>query len=221
MKTTRLRLMLLALLIALSGVAGDARRGLANETGAGTPPRGGGANYGADPYSDLVVGARYENVGAIVATGAANVLYGSAGGAQAESNQFWHQDSANVEGVAEEFDEFSFSLAVGDFNGDGYADLASGVPGEDVGADIDAGAVNILYGTAGGLSADGDQRWHQGSAGIEGSAEANDLFGHSLAAGDFNGDGYADLAIGVPGEDVGDSIDAGAVNVLYGTAAGL
>ena len=35
----------------------------------------------------------------------------------------------------------------------------------------------------------------------------------TAAHGDFNGDGYMDLAIGVPGEDVGAIVDAGAVNV--------
>src|ERR671912_1857643 len=40
------------------------------------------------------------------------------------------------------------------------------------------------------------------------------------AAGDFNGDGFADLAVGAPGEDVGAAGDAGAVNVLYGSAGG-
>ena len=38
-----------------------------------------------------------------------------------------------------------------DFNNDGAADLAIGVPFEWVGAIQDAGAVNVLYGSAGGL----------------------------------------------------------------------
>ena len=52
------------------------------------------------------------------------------------------------------------------------------------------------------------------------AAEAGDLFGSALAAGDFNNDGFADLAVGAPGEDVGGVIGAGAVNVLYGRPPG-
>ena len=37
---------------------------------------------------------------------------------------------------------------------------------------------------------------------------------------DFNGDDLDDLAVGVPGEDLGVHADAGAVNVQYGSAAG-
>src|SRR6185312_8411943 len=61
-----------------------------------------------------------------------------------------------------------------------------------------------------------DQFWHQNIAGIEDSAEAGDQFGHSLAAGDFNGDSYDDLAIGVVGED-----SSGAVAIIYGSSSGL
>ena len=54
--------------------------------------------------------------------------------------------------------------------------------------------------------------------------ESGDQFGTTLAAGDFNGDGRADLAIGVPLEDVvvngvsyiADVLDAGEVDIIYG-----
>ena len=56
-----------------------------------------------------------------------------------------------------------------DFDGDGYADLAVGVPGEDVGAaGRHAGAVNVLYGSPTGLTAVGDQLWSQATTGIKG-----------------------------------------------------
>ena len=114
----------------------------------------------------------------------------------------------------------------GDFNGDGIADLAIGVPNEDVGTIADAGAVNVLYGTATGLSSATNQIWTQNSLGIVGDvSEDFDLFGFALAAGDFNGDGFDDLAVGVVGEDVavfmGTVANAGAINVLYGSANGL
>lgn len=86
-----------------------------------------------------------------------------------------------------------------------------------------AGAVNILYGTAAsGLQADDpdDQRWTQAGDEIEGDPESDERFGAALAAGDFSGDGFADLAIGVPNADFDPNIDAGEVNVIYGSSAG-
>ena len=96
------------------------------------------------------------------------------------------------------------------FDRDSYADLAIGVPLEDVqvvqGTDVvtreDAGAVNVLYGESGGLTAVGDQFWHQGLGTVSGSAEGDDQFGVALAAGDFDGDRTVDLAVGVSYEDV-------------------
>ena len=45
---------------------------------------------------------------------------------------------------------------------------------------VGAGAVNVLYGTASGLSASGNQFWHQNSAGILDAAEEDDRFGSVL-----------------------------------------
>jgi hypothetical protein len=41
-----------------------------------------------------------------------------------------------------------------------------------------------------------------------------------LASGDFNHDGFADLAAAAPLEDVGSTVDAGVVSVLSGSAGG-
>jgi hypothetical protein len=108
-----------------------------------------------------------------------------------------------------------------DFDGDGTDDLAIGSPGADVGGEADAGAVHVLYGDAGsGLSSQGSQIWHQDVAGILDSAEAGDRFGSSLAAGDFDLDGFGDLAIGIPGEDFPGHAGVGAVAVLFGGGPG-
>ena len=47
-------------------------------------------------------------------------------------------------------------------------------------------------------------------------AETSDHFGAAMTHGDFNGDGYQDLAIGVPHEDIGTVHDAGAVDATGG-----
>jgi hypothetical protein len=54
-----------------------------------------------------------------------------------------------------------------------------------------------------------------------GGNEVDDGFGDTLAGADFNRDGYADLAVGAPGEDVSGRTDQGAVTVLWGSASGL
>ncbi len=61
------------------------------------------------------------------------------------------------------------------------ADLAVGVPNEDVGAVANAGAVHVIYGSSpNGLTAVSSRLWHQGSAGVPGGPEANDTFGAAV-----------------------------------------
>lgn len=67
-----------------------------------------------------------------------------------------------------------------DFNGDDFADLAIGAPGEDVGTAADAGAVNVQYGSATGLPGPGGQLFTQDSPGVGGGAESGDGFGAAL-----------------------------------------
>lgn len=103
------------------------------------------------------------------------------------------------------------------FDNDPFDDLAIGAPGEDIGAVADAGTVVTVYG--GDSQAPGTYR--QGAGGIAGAAERGDRFGAALAIGRFNDDPYSDVAVGVPGEDVGGAADAGAVSILYGSERGM
>ena len=113
-------------------------------------------------------------------------------------------------------------MAAGDFNRDGFADLAIGAFGEALGFLSAAGVVHILYGSAKGLTAKGNQVFHQDRPGVQETAEGSDFFGFALTAGDFNGDDFADLAVGAPGEAIGTASRAGGiVHILYGTTDGL
>ena len=180
-------------------------------------------DFNNDGFADLAIGVPTENARSIFDSGAANVLYGSTAGLTGSSSQFFTQDSPGIGSAAEGGDTFGTALAGADFNDDGYADLAIGVPGESTGSPQrgEAGAVNVLYGSAARLTGFGSQFFNQDSPGVGDSVETFDSFGIALAAGDFDNDGAADLAIGVVGESVGDITSAGAVNVLYGSGAGL
>jgi hypothetical protein len=175
------------------------------------------ADFNNDGAADLAIGVPFEFVGAIQDAGAVNVLYGSAGGLQGPGSQFFTQDTPGVPGTADPQDNLGSGLATGDFDQDGFADLAIGVPGEDIGAIGSAGAVIALYGSAAGLTTIGAQLLTQAG----GATEANDAFGGALAAGDFDQDGFTDLAASVSGEDVGSVMNAGAVSVLPGSSGGL
>ncbi len=106
------------------------------------------------------------------------------------------------------------ALAAGDFDGNGSADLAMGAPLAADSGLVGAGIVVLRYG-------DGSvDLLMQSTSGLA-VAEGGDRFGAALAAGDFDCDGYDDLAVGIPWEDVGNSLDTGAVLVYYGSAAGL
>ncbi|WP_229400785.1 FG-GAP-like repeat-containing protein [Micromonospora okii] len=114
------------------------------------------------------------------------------------------------------------AIVAGDFNGDGYDDLAIGDADEvDPRNKAQAGGVWIIPGSSSGLVVGSAGHFNQSSDGVQGEPESYDRFGGALAAGDINGDGRDDLAVGAYGEAIGDKADAGAVYVLLGGAAGL
>jgi hypothetical protein len=173
----------------------------------------GTGDFNGDGFADLAAGAPSEYVGTTIGAGAVSVLPGSAAGLTATGGRLFTQ----VGGVAERWDIFGFALAVGDFNQDGFADLVAAAPLEDVGTADDAGALSTLYGSSSGLTANGGRLFPQ----VAGTVEAGDEFGEQLAAGDFDDDGFADVAAAAPLEDVGTVSQAGAISVLQGSGGGL
>lgn len=177
-------------------------------------------DFNGDGFGDLAVGVPSEEEGVSTA-GAVNVIYGSAAGLTSAGNQFLSQNSPGIAGTSEEDDAFGWSLAAASFGNSAHDDLLVGVPFEDVGGVEDAGAVQVLYGSAGGLTSADNESWTQSSTGITTRPEEGDLFGWSVAAGDFGKGADADVAVGSLGEDIGRLPDAGVVHVLFGSPDGL
>ncbi|YCM44306.1 hypothetical protein V2O64_23665 [Verrucomicrobiaceae bacterium 227] len=123
-------------------------------------------------------------------------------------------------GIREFGDWHGATLALGDFDGDGYDDLAAAAPFEKSGSDVfSAGSVIINRGSPHGIT------WEDAYAlsPIDGSLETNInlQMGKALAVGDFNGDDFDDLAVGLPAASVNGQSAAGRVFVYYGGPQGL
>ncbi|WP_223787967.1 integrin alpha [Marinicella meishanensis] len=147
--------------------------------------------------------------------------------------RLWNQDTVGISGSTVAIDRFGEAVADGDFNNDGWQDLAIGIPNHDFffGAILNTGTVLVIYGTPNGLDPDNHQYLYQtfdnSGSNLEtlNGIEANDQFGQSIASGDFNCDGFDDLAVGTPNESVilsgSTRSNVGAINIFYASASGF
>lgn len=184
-------------------------------------------DFNGDGRDDLAAGAPYHNISQKFWAGAVSIIYGSASGLSALNRQLLHQDYSDnlgaINGIAEDGDFFGNALASGDFNGDGRDDLAVGAPLEALINNTvhSAGTVNVIYGSNQGLSTSNNQIWDLSDPNLPDTPKDQDNFGRRLASGDFNADGFLDLAIGVPGKGFGAIIQSGMVVVMHGSSSGL
>ncbi|WP_170843187.1 FG-GAP and VCBS repeat-containing protein [Streptomyces oceani] len=170
-----------------------------------------------DGYADLVMSPHPQNA-ASQPPNSVRVFYGSSSGPNVEEpGPVIDQDTEGVPGKKEQGDEFGEALDAGDVNGDGYADIAVGSPGETAQGRKAAGTMVLLRGGEGGLSGDGAQVVDQATPEVPGKHEAKDRFGDSTRMLDADNDGHADVAVGAPNENAG----VGAAWVLRGGDEGV
>jgi hypothetical protein len=147
------------------------------------------ADFNNDGIGDVALSAVGASVSGHAGAGQIVALYGTTTGVSSARRSTISQNTTGVPGTAEAGDGFGGETAYADFNNDGYDDLAVASPWEKVGTDTNGGAIAILWGSASGLTGK--------SIDVpDPSPSSHDYWGKDLAAGDFDGDGKADLAVG-------------------------
>jgi hypothetical protein len=173
-------------------------------------------DFNGDGVGDLFVGAT--NVGG--GAGASYLVFGQASGfsSSVHLTALTGSEGFRILGVVDD-DYSGHSVgAAGDVNGDGYDDLIIGADMADPGATTNAGASYVVFGASGGIGLNLDLSALDGSAGFRiGGESAGDGSGVSVsAAGDVNGDGFADVIVGAWFADPGGRTQAGSSYVVYG-----
>ncbi|MEU3554410.1 FG-GAP and VCBS repeat-containing protein [Streptomyces fragilis] len=163
-------------------------------------------HFTSKDVSDFVLNGRLQEDGVGVGS-YVGLLHGGPG-------DIGHHSSVLASGYGPGGASWDRAAAAGDINGDGYDDLVTGWSDTPEG-----GSFTVRYGRSGSLST--GTTYTQATAGVPGTPEANDHFGEAVAVGDVTGDGYADVAIGAPMEDVGSHRNVGNIVFLKGGRPGL
>jgi hypothetical protein len=171
-------------------------------------------DFDGDSFGDVAVG---QSADSIHLGGQVEVFRGAATNVSPDASYVISQDTGTVVGTGEAGDAFGASIAAGDVNKDGRADLAIGSPTEDVSGRTDDGVIALVYGSATGLTGTGSQQVSQNTAGVPGASESGDKFGTQVSMLDNNNDGFVDALAGAPAENAGD----GMTSWLKGTATGV
>ena len=148
-----------------------------------------------DGVADVIIGARdADGVGDVINNaGEVHLVFG--GGHLPKSRDLIDSPSDVLISGGDPTDSVGFSVGTGDVNGDGVTDVLTGAPvaGGCANARLDAGDAYAVFGR---------NDWPEGIT-LKGAgdltflgAEEGDELGFSIASGDFNGDGVADVMLG-------------------------
>ena len=182
---------------------------------AGTPRQGdafgsavAGGTFDNDGFDDLVIGLERKR-----GAGMVHAIYGSAEG-PSRRDLVLRQGKGGVPGSAEAGDRFGAALDTGDADGDGFDEVAIGVPGESYSGFEGAGVVVVVSGSPSGLDRETARVWAQGRPAIIGEPLAEGAFGHAVRFARMRGVPRSELLVGAPGS-------GGSVAYLRGTPSGI
>jgi Ca2+-binding RTX toxin-like protein len=184
-----------------------------------------------DGYDDIILGARGAANKGKSYSGESFVIFGHGGAFGASLNVdglngttgFKIAPVSVTDGTGMVAPGFTNVSSAGDLNGDGLADLVVGVYAADPAGKTNAGATYVVFGQSGGFGATVDLTTLDAAHGfrLDGAA-ANDANGWSVAgAGDFNGDGFADLVVSSHQVTNGSGTNPGEAYLVFGHAGGF
>jgi hypothetical protein len=196
------------------------------------------ADLNGDGVDDLVVGIPGKDIDGYHHAGAVTELFGTPSGLSAAGSATFSLQTPGVDGDAShqqacEEDDYCFddgenfgaALAAGDIDGDGFADVAVGIPDKNVvpgpradGEPSHDGALSILFGSSTGITSR-SQFISRKTRGVPGSDRLQ--IASQLVMGDFDGDGYDDVAAVAPQAKTPHGCGCETVLVLRGARDGL
>ena len=158
-----------------------------------------------DRYFDIAVGVPWADWGGYSNAGEVYIFYGSSSGPN-WSNPEIIRDTSYPQSHA----RFGYSLAIANVaDSRGNDELIVGIPSLDHSGDTDAGAIRLFYKNP--FNTGWSRRLiHQGTSGIGGSPENLDKFGWAVDADHETNT----IIVGIPFENIGNEIDAGAVQLI-------